>query len=280
MTWSIGSIQGRLLPRVRDLIQAFPLGRWEEEFSLLEQVGFDSIELTIDTASWSEHPINSHSGRKLLRQLSSESGIALMGICCDVFMEGPLVSSDEAVGSEAQSMLRELLQNADDAGLPFIELPFVGQNTLTDISAVDRLGRIFDWALPLAERSKVDILLETDLMPSALVELLRQFRHPRLGLNYDTGNSTWFGFDPVEELQAYHQDIRNIHIKDCTRKDYSVPLGLGETQFDTIFSMLNQLGYRGNFIIQAARQNDDLSAARQYFAFASNLVKKYLAPTR
>lgn len=276
MTWGIGSIQGRLLPRVRDLIQAFPFGMWESEFSLLKQVGFDSIELTIDNASWTEHPINSNSGRKRLLQLSSQWRIALMGICCDVFMESPLVSPDESVVREAEAMLRDLLQNSGEAGLPFIELPFVGKNALADSSAVDRLARIFDWALPLAERCTIDILLETDLGPPAAVDLLGRCRHPRLGLNYDTGNSTWFGFDPSEELQAYHQDIRNIHIKDCTRKDYSVPLGSGETQFDIIFSLLSQLGYEGNFIIQAARQDDDLRAAREYFDFASRLVNKYL----
>jgi hexulose-6-phosphate isomerase len=278
MTWCIGSIQGRLLPRVGGRIQAFPLGRWEEEFALLKQVGFDSVELTIETASWTEHPINTDSGRKRLQELSIQWGVALMGICGDVFMESPLVSSDEAVGGEAETMLRTLLESAEDGGLPFIELPFVGKNSLADSPAVDRLGRILDWALPLAERSKVDILLETDLGPSSLSELLTRFRHSRLGLNYDTGNSTWFGFDPAEELQTYHQDIRNIHIKDCTRKDYSVPLGSGETRFDTIFSLLNQLGYGGNFIIQAARQDDDLMAARQYLDFTSNLVRKYLGP--
>jgi len=278
MAFGIGSIQGRLLPPVDARIQAFPRGRWEEEFPLLVQIGYDSIELTIETASWVEHPINSAGGRERLQQLSRRWGIALNGICCDVFMENPLVATDESVGLRAESMLRGLLQNSADVGLPFIELPFVGKNALSDDSAWDRLSRVLDWALPLAERCKIDMLLETDLGPQALSGLLVKFRHSRLGLNYDTGNSTWFGFDPVEELQTYHRHIRNIHIKDCTRKDYSVPLGSGETQFGTIFPLLNQMGYKGDFIIQAARQGNDLEAARQYFEFASSLVTKYLSP--
>lgn len=278
MSFSIGSIQGRLLPPVDGRIQAFPRGRWEEEFLLLRQIGYDSIELTIETASWTGHPINSAGGRERLLMLSRQWGIALKGICCDVFMETPLVATDEAVGRSAESMLRILLQNSADSGLPFIELPFVGKNSLADGFARDRLRLILDWALPLAERCNLDILLETDLGPQALSVLLSDYRHRHLGLNYDTGNSTWFGFDPVEELQTYHQHIRNIHIKDCTRKDYSVPLGSGETQFDTIFPLLNQLGYEGDFIIQAARQEDDVKSACQYFNFTSNLVNKYLGP--
>ncbi len=276
MAFGIGSIQGRLLPPVDGRIQAFPRGRWEEEFPLLSQAGYGSIELTIENASWAEHPVNSVDGRERLRLMSRQWGIALEGICCDVFMESPLGAADDAVSRRAESMLRDLIQNSGDLGLPFIELPFVGKNSLADGSALDRLSRTLDWALPLAEHCDIDILFEADLGPQMLVDLMARFRHPRLGLNYDTGNSTWFGFDPIEELQAYHQDIRNIHIKDCTRKDYSVPLGSGETRFDMIFPLLSQLGYEGNFIIQAARQGDHVKSAIQYLDFVWSLVNKYL----
>src|SRR5262249_51492329 len=212
------------------------------------------------------------------KDVSSAFGVALEGICCDVFMESPLLSSNKETAEEAASMLRNLLQSCRELGLPFIELPFMGDNSLKDALAFDRLDAILDWALPLAEACEVDVLLETDLGPEALAKLLTRVAHPRFGLNYDTGNSTWFGFDPVAELQTYHQAIRNVHIKDCTRQDYTVPLGSGETQFDLIMSMLKRLGYSGNFIIQGARQADDIEAARQYLQFTSDLMQKHFAP--
>ena len=278
MSFSIGSIQGRLLPPIDGRIQAFPRGRWEEEFPLLREIGYDAIELTIETASWAEHPINVDRGRKRLQALSQQWGIALRGICCDVFMENPLVTADESVSRRAASMLHELLQNGGAIGLPFIELPFVGKNSVADRAALERLDRVFDWALPFADRCGLDILLEADLGPRPLAEVLERFDHPRLGLNYDTGNSTWFGFDSVEELSTYHHGIRNIHIKDCTRKDYSVPLGTGETRFETIFSLLHDLNYVGDFIIQGARQEDDVMAGRQYLDFTAGLVRRHLLP--
>jgi L-ribulose-5-phosphate 3-epimerase len=276
--FTIGSIQGRLLPKINGRTQAFPGDRWEEEFPLLNQIGYDSIELTIDTPSWRAHPMNSAGGRERLTQLSQRFGIALMGVCCDVFMERPLLTTDADIAREAESMLRDLLRNSGDLGLPFIEVPFMGENRLADDSAVTRLGRILDWALPLADQYNLDILLETDLGPSALMNLFHRFEHSRLGLNYDTGNSTWFGFDPVEELAAYHQHIRNVHIKDCTRKDYSVPLGLGETRFEVILGLLKGYGYSGSFILQAARQDDDLGAAAEYLEFTSGLLNRFFGP--
>jgi hexulose-6-phosphate isomerase len=274
----IGSIQGRLLPPVNGRIQAFPTGRWEEEFPLLRGLGYSSIELTIDRASWSEHPLRSAAGRKRLSELSGEFETALEGVCCDIFMERPLLSPDKEIRDEAESMLRDLLQSSSELGLPFIELPFMGDNSLKDAQAFARLETIFSWALPFAEDCQVDVLLETDLAPKPLAKLLTRFAHPRLGLNYDTGNSTWFGFDPIEELQALHEDIRNVHIKDCTRRDYSVPLGSGETQFDLIMSELKRLDYANHFIIQGARQADDIVAAGEYLKFTKNLVNKYFAP--
>jgi L-ribulose-5-phosphate 3-epimerase len=273
----IGSIQGRLLPPVDGRIQAFPTGKWEQEFSLLQSVGYTSIELTIDRASWDEHPINSAETRERLSELSDEFGIATTGICCDIFMELPLLSPEDEVSSHARSILQQLLHNSAEARLGFVELPFMGDNSLKGLGAYARLQRVLDLALPIAEERGIDILFETDLDPEKLARLFGGWAHPRLGLNYDTGNSTWFGFNPVAELDSCHQYIRNVHIKDCTRADYSVPLGSGETQFDTIMDSLQRFGYRGGFIIQGARRPDDIAAARDYLKFTSQLLGKYFS---
>ncbi len=68
--------------------------------------------------------------------------------------------------------------------------------------------------------------------------------------------------------------MRNIHIKDCTRADYSVALGTGETDFETMFDLLAQHEYRGNFIIQAAR-DDDVGAARDYLDIVRGLAERH-----
>jgi hexulose-6-phosphate isomerase len=276
VSFIIGSIQGRLLPPVNGRIQAFPGRAWEQEFSLLQGVGCGAIELTIDRDSWDEHPVNSAAGRNRLSELSREFDIALTGICCDIFMELPLLSPDDEIAGRAKSILRDLIRHAAAADLGFIELPFMGDNSLQAPNAFARFEAVLADALPAAAESGVDILLETNLDPNALNDLFAKFAHPRLGLNYDTGNSTWFGFDPVAEFEAYHQHIRNVHIKDCTRADYSVPLGTGETQFDTIFKLLKRYGYTGDFILQAARQVDDVAAARDYLQFTARLVSEYL----
>lgn len=277
MKHEIGSMQGRLLKPLDQKIQSFPIGNWEVEFPMLREIGYDSIELTIDFKSWIIHPLNSEDGRSGLQKLAAENNIKLRGICSDIFMEYPLVGNiDEQQKIYASQMLVKLIEGSAEVGLGFIELPLVGANTIRGEDSNIQFRRILDWAIPLAEKNNIDLLLETDLPPTELINFLRLFNSENLGVNYDTGNSTWFGFDPIEEIKTYHSYIKNIHIKDCTIKDYSVPLGTGSTDFAGIFTCLAEYDYAGNFILQAARQEDDVQAAKSYLNFTRDLISKYL----
>lgn len=270
--YGIGIMQGRLVPPVDGRVQAFPAERWEDEFPIAQRLGFQSMELTIELASWDIHPIRSDSGQQRLRRLSEEHGIALAGLCCDAVMERPLSDPDPEIRRTAGSMLSGLIEDAAQLGLPMIELPVMGDASLRVPEARARFSEAMARLLPVAEATEVDILLESDLAPGKLRALVEGFASRRIGINYDTGNSTWFGFDADEELPILMPHVRNVHIKDCTRADYSVPLGQGETRFDRVFRHLAEAGYRGGFILQPARQADDVAAARDYLAFTRNLV--------
>jgi L-ribulose-5-phosphate 3-epimerase UlaE len=54
-----------------------------------------------------------------------------------------------------------------------------------------------------------------------------------------------------------------------------VPLGEGETRFDCVLSLLSSFNYKGGFIIQGARQKDDVQAAKDYFQFSHAMLNKY-----
>jgi len=118
----IGIMQGRLVPKVDGRIQAFPRDRWRDEFAIAGDLGYDGLELTIEMASWETHPIRSAAGRAEQARLAADAGQVLMGLCCDVFMERPLVSEDADTAAFAMSMLHSLAGDlrrcrpADDRG--------------------------------------------------------------------------------------------------------------------------------------------------------------------
>lgn len=272
----IGTMQGRLLPMIGDRIQEFPRDNWEREFALAADIGYDTIELTIEMASYDIHPLCSETGRKRIIELSRGTGVGLAGLCCDVFMECPLTAEDDDAQAKSGLMLANLIRASGELNLPMIEVPAMGANSLKAPEARDRARRALENVLPLADDAEIDVILESDLAPVDLAAFMDEIDHPRLGINYDTGNSTWFGYEPDDELPRYHRHVRNIHIKDCTLKDYSVPLGQGETRFDRVFALLRDFDYKGDFVMQAARQDDDLKAGRDYLIFTQNLVRQWL----
>ena len=78
-----------------------------------------------------------------------------------------------------------------------------------------------------------------------------------------------------KEFLSYGQSISNVHIKDCTPKDYTVPLGSGNVDFDEVFQLLKNNNYKENFILQAARGKDDIQTAKEQLNFIKVFISKY-----
>jgi L-ribulose-5-phosphate 3-epimerase len=269
----IGMMQGRLLPKVGNLIQTFPGPRWKEEFFLLREIGYDAIELTIDMLSWDTNPIRTSAGRKEIAAVAAETGIFVSGLCADTAMERPIVSSDPDMRREGESIIVAMLEDCAELGLPMLEVPLMGESSLNLDGSRLRFDDAMARILPRARALGVPIMLESDLPPRILARLMDDYADPFLGINYDMGNSTWFGYDPDSELPLYARHVRNVHVKDCTGLVYSRPLGEGGTRFDAVFAQLKAAGYSGDFILQSARQEDDIAAARSYLTFTRKWVQ-------
>ena len=89
------------------------------------------------------------------------------------------------------------------------------------------------------------------------------------------GNSAFWNFDIQKEFLSYGKLISNVHIKDCTPKNYTVQLGNGNVNFDEIFLLLKKNNYKADFILQAARGENDFQIAKKQFQFAKKYVEKF-----
>ena len=95
--------------------------------------------------------------------------------------------------------------------------------------------------------------------------------------NYDTGNSASLGYNINEEFKILKNKIKNIHVKDRIFNGTTVPFGLGDTNFEEFFKILNKSEYSGDLIIQGSRieKMEPEQNCLKYLNFIKEYLDKY-----
>jgi L-ribulose-5-phosphate 3-epimerase len=249
----IGIMQGRLLPPEEGRFQCFPRQNWMMEFGRAAAVGLDSIEWIYDVWGENVNPIRSEGGIERVRRLIQESGIDVVSLCADYFMERPLIRVSLA---ERQSRLQHLIwliSRCQLLDISRIVLPFVDNSSIQSDSEIAEVITTLQEIFPVASEAQVEIHLETSLGPVDFGRILSAIPSPALKVNYDIGNSASLGYDCQEEFSAYGSRIGSVHIKDRIRGGGTVPLGSGDADIPAVLVGLNEVGYSGDFILQVAR---------------------------
>ncbi|RHX91298.1 xylose isomerase [Leptospira yasudae] len=268
-------MQGRLLPKYKGRYQAHPIGYWQDEFKLAAEIGLDCIEFILDFNEFVENPLMSGFGISEIEKEMENSKVTVRSICADYFMEAPLHSSDDTIVSQSQSVLKTLLDHSKLLGVKDIVIPCVDQSSLTSENDKDRFVKNLQPLLEVAEKTEINLSLETDLAPEPFAELLARFTSNRVTVNYDIGNSASFGFDPQKELACYGSKISDIHIKDRVLGGGSVILGSGNANFDLFFETLREFNYEGPFIMQAFRDDEGLSIFKTQLQWIKSKIEEF-----
>jgi L-ribulose-5-phosphate 3-epimerase len=265
----MGIMQGRLGPPEDGRFQCFPRHRWASEFAHAAQVPFNYVEWVYDLYGHDVNPLGNPAGVERLTHLVESTGVRIRSICADYFMEKPLLRCGQQELDRRLQELARILRNGRAAGVNRVVIPFVDASAIAsneDLVAVQDALRA---ALPIADETGVEIHLETSLGPSEFAGLLGRIVHPKLKVNYDSGNSASLGYSPADEFAAYGDRIGSVHIKDRVLKGGTVPLGTGNADFPALFSCLEKIEYRGDFTLQVARgtPGDEVAWAKQNLEF-------------
>lgn len=269
LTDRIGIMQGRLSPPINGRIQAFPSTTWREEFTQAASCGLACIEWIYEASSESDNPFSTQQGIQEMRKLAGDACVAIRSLCADYLIEQPLFGTAPGYVQSTWHRILWMLHQCVSAGIQRIVLPFVAANAIRNEKDLSLTLDLVDSWTPIAEQSGVEIHLETSLGPREYVQLLDRLPYPVIKVNYDIGNSLQFGFDARDELDAYGDRIGSVHVKDSQRHGTTVPLGAGDADFRFVFRRLAELGYRGDFILQAAREPrmSEADLTRQYRDF-------------
>ena len=272
----IGIMQGRLVSPKGRGIQFFPFEEWQEEFRLASDIKIDEIDFIFDLERYQENPLWTQEGVVRIQEAMRSSGVKVRHICADFFMRRPFFRVSESGRKENVEILQKLLKRAKQIGAENIEIPLVDNSSIKIAEEKELLVQSIQECLPLATEVGVTISLETDLPQKELLELVKRCD---VKITYDSGNSSSLGYDPYEEISTYGKYLANIHVKDRVLGGNTVPLGTGNGDFDKLFRGLRETGYKGSFILQAARgeEGKEEETIQAYVDFVKRYMQKYLA---
>lgn len=266
----IGITQGRLTASGGRL-QAFPYGKWKEEFGVARDVGFDGIELIVERPTDPENPIWTDGGLAGLKAAVEETGVRPLSLCDDRIMDAALLRA----GPEAAAFfetLSVLMRQMAKIGATRIVLPFLEQASLKSDRAAFLAARGWlEKLVPISDETGVAIMLENDL-PTGMLKELVSTAGGKIGVCYDTGNRAYFGYNPAEILELGGL-IRHVHIKDKEPGGQNVMLGTGKVDFKAVFANLDAVGYDGPLILETCRGEEEVVAGKRNLAFVKALLR-------
>jgi L-ribulose-5-phosphate 3-epimerase len=249
-------MQGRLSAMVDGKIQAFPWSEWREEFPRARALGLHRIEWTIDQHRLRDNPLNTAAGQQEIRELSQRHGIKTASLTGDCFMQSPFWKAD---GEMQQSLVDDLdlvLASCATLSIEFVVVPLVDNGRIESDAQAEALLRILRERATSLSKNGVKIVFESDLPPAPLARFIDAFPRAAFGINYDIGNSAALGYDCAEEISAYAPRILNVHVKDRLLGGTTVPLGAGAADLAKAIRLIEQSGYRGQYVLQTARAAD------------------------
>ncbi|SNZ08848.1 Sugar phosphate isomerase/epimerase [Cohaesibacter gelatinilyticus] len=268
----IGFIQGRLVPQVNGMIQAFPWDDWKEEYRLADSIDMRIMEWTLDQSDLYDNPLMTQDGQKTIRELCDKYRISIPNLTGDCFMQAPFWKAETT--QQKDSLLKDFEAVSiacSKVGIRNIVVPLVDNGSLDSPEQQDCLIAELLKRSEMFKQLNVTILFESDFKPGDLAQFIKKLPVPTFGINYDSGNSAALGFDVEEEWAAYSDRIINLHIKDREYQGTTVPLGTGATNFSALFSCMKNARYEGYIILQTARATDGnhLGAIQSYRDFVS-----------
>lgn len=277
-SYGIGIMGGRLSYSINNKTQSFPEKSWRQEFEKASKCGFNLIEWIFDTTR--NNPILDDGKIQEMKNLSEKHNLEINSVCADYFMEKMLFNVNEFELEKNLTVLKNLITKCNKLGIKILEIPLVDSSSLkTKNDKIEFFNNIHK-ILSHAEENNVILNLETDLPPLQFKEFLKSFNNPNVRANYDVGNSTSLGYDIQEELTVLGDSITNIHIKDRLLHGATVPLGTGNTNFELFFETIKKIDYKGDFIIQGARENETNikpeDTCKKYLEFVKHYIDKYL----
>ena len=250
----LGFMQGRLVePEKKNSIQYFPEKNWKNEFKIASENNFKIIEWTINNENLNKNPL--YNGKiEIVKKLIKKYKFKIPSITNDYFMQKPFFRKENIKEKNIiLENLKKIIKNGNKVGVKYHIYPLVDNSSINSEKDENLLViGVKELIQHLNKNSK--ILFETDYRPNLIKNFIEKFDSKKIGINYDTGNSAGLNYDFSDEIK-YFKYVNNIHIKDRILYGKTIRLGKGNWKYKKFFKLLKKNDYKGNFILQTARNS-------------------------
>ena len=237
---------------------------WPERLVLEKRCCFYFVEMSVyETDERLSRLEWSTTQRASLVEAMLETGVAIPSMCLSAHRRFPFGSRDEIVRERAREIMTKAIRLARDLGIRTIQL--AGYDVYYeehDEGTQQRFAEGLAWAVEQAAAAQV--MLAVEIMDTAFMNSISKWKKwddmlasPWFSVYPDVGNLSAWGNDVTAELTLGIDRIAAIHLKDTrpvTEKSpgqfRDVPFGEGCVDFVGVFNTLNQLNYRGAFLIE------------------------------
>jgi hypothetical protein len=231
----IGIMQGRLSEPVNGHMQEFP-ENWETEFAIMKEQGFVGAEWLLTKNCFLNNP--------LITNTEKVAQCAITSICFDVLVDERII--EESFLKDNLVLLCETLMKT---AIRNITIPLLEESSMVNDETREQFCRLI---APIGEQfPEIQFSFEAELDYQKLHEIIAL--SDNFYVTYDTGNMTSCRFDHAEYINFFGSKINNVHLKDRTFQAQTVAPLTGNTDFPTIFTTLHNIGYKGPYILQTAR---------------------------
>tara|TARA_B100001057_G_C22845449_1_gene948846 strand:+ start:62 stop:895 length:834 start_codon:yes stop_codon:yes gene_type:complete len=272
---NIGVMQGRLLPKYQGRYQAHPVDSWKPEFKIAKSKSLDCIEFILDYNEVERNPLMNEKGIAEIIKEVKDTEVKVLSVCADYFMEAPFHQDNDYEISKSQKILKRLIDSSVIIGIENIIIPCVDQSSLK-VEYFEKFILNIEELISYAEKSSINICLETDLPPKEFKSLIESFPNNNIKVNYDIGNSASLGYKIEEEFEYYGNYISDVHIKDRHINGGSVELGTGNANFNLLLYELTKIKYSGLIILQAYRDDQGVDIFDKQYEFFRNKFKQLI----
>ena len=216
-------------------------GSIEDKFNLIKKLGLQGVE------------VDSPSGlnKEEARAAAKKTGIVIHGVIDSVHWRDTLSSSDADVRAKGLAALNGAIEDAAFFGCDTVLLvPGVVKDDVTFEQCYERSQAEIKKALPLAEKHKVKICIETVwnnfiTKPEHLISFVDDLKSPWAGAYFDCSNMLKYGVSSAEWIRKLGKRLVKFDFKGYSHKNSWCKIGEGDEDWPEVLKALGEIGYDG-----------------------------------